>query len=159
MKKKDLETKILLLEDENKELRHALLESDKQRNELQTTANKSFHQSPDYIQLINKNKVLESKIKILENRLKMTVEKSEQQIKLIEELRDSMSKPKNRGAGRKKADAKWMEGFSKFKQCMESQKSINETMEELAISRSTYYRYKKIYKSLSSSSLQTIKEK
>lgn len=50
-----------------------------------------------------------------------------------------------RNAGRKVADKKWRESFAKFTLLHESQKSINEIMEEMSISRATYYRYKKLY--------------
>jgi response regulator of citrate/malate metabolism len=50
-----------------------------------------------------------------------------------------------RNAGRKSADKKWVASFNHFIELHESQKTINETIEEMGISRATYYRYKKLY--------------
>lgn len=70
--------------------------------------------------------------------LKVIIEEKDRE---IEELK----KKNQRNAGRKPADDKWVAGFNAFIKCYESQKSINETMRELNISRSTYYRYKRLY--------------
>lgn len=59
--------------------------------------------------------------------------------------KDAIHKYKSRNAGRKKADEKWVRSYETFCDLYKSQKSINEIMKETGISRSTYYRYKKIY--------------
>ena len=79
-------------------------------------------------------KEMELKIEELQN---LIIEKDKE----IEKL-----KGKNpRNAGRKVADKKWCESFAKFTYLYESQKSISEIMEEMDISRATYFRYKKLY--------------
>lgn len=50
-----------------------------------------------------------------------------------------------RGAGRKMSDDKWAENFCIFMKCYDSGKTAAEIMKECQISRSTYYRYKKLY--------------
>ena len=59
----------------------------------------------------------------------------------------TIQKWKTRNAGRKKADEKWVRSYDAFCRLYESQKSINEIMQETGISRSTYFRYKKLYDS------------
>lgn len=83
---------------------------------------------------------LELKVEELQ---KIIIEKDKQ----IEMLEKSAATPKHneRNAGRKKADEKWVASFSRFMDLYESQKTINEIMEEMEISRATYYRYKKLY--------------
>lgn len=79
-------------------------------------------------------KEMELKIEELQ---KLIIEKDKE----IERL-----KGKNpRNAGRKVADEKWIESFNMFIRLHESQKTINEIMEEMSISRATYFRYKKLY--------------
>lgn len=74
--------------------------------------------------------------------------KIEELQKLIIEKDKEIAKLKGknpRNAGRKAADEKWAESFNKFIRLHESQKTINEIMEEMNISRATYFRYKKLY--------------
>ena len=79
-------------------------------------------------------KEMELKIEELQ---KLIIEKDKEIAKL---------KGKNpRNAGRKPADEKWVESFNVFIRLHESQKTINEIMEEMSISRATYFRYKKLY--------------
>ena len=56
-----------------------------------------------------------------------------------------------RNAGRKVADEKWVASFNQFIELHESQKTINEIMKEMKISRATYYRYKKLYEDTNTS--------
>ena len=64
----------------------------------------------------------------------------------IEELEEQLASKHNaRNAGRKKADENWIKSFNRWIELHESQKSIHEIMEEMNISRATYYRYKKLY--------------
>ena len=58
---------------------------------------------------------------------------------------ESKQKHNARNAGRKKADEKWVESFARWADLYESHKSITEIMQEMSISRATYYRYKKLY--------------
>lgn len=79
-------------------------------------------------------KEMELKIEELQ---KIIIEKDKE----IEKL-----KGKNpRNAGRKAADDKWIASFNSFVELYESQKTIDEIMKITGISRSTYYRYKKLY--------------
>lgn len=48
-----------------------------------------------------------------------------------------------RGAGRKKNDAKWQARFQEFVQLFEAHKTEAEIEADMKISRSTYYRFKK----------------
>ena len=63
----------------------------------------------------------------------------------IAQLEEQLSKKNQRNAGRKPASEEWAKSFAAFIECYESQKSINETINKLNISRSTYYRYKRLY--------------
>lgn len=83
-------------------------------------------------------------IKDLENRVE---ELRQAGIRLKKQLEDpaqpTQHKHNERGAGRKKADEKWMQAFEKWQKLYQSQKSIHEIMEEMQISRATFYRFKK----------------
>lgn len=81
---------------------------------------------------------LEEKVKELQ---KIIIEKDEE----IKRLKGS--NPRN--AGRKVADEKWVASFNQFMVLYESQKSIYEIMNEMNISRATYYRYKRLYEDTS----------
>lgn len=50
-----------------------------------------------------------------------------------------------RGAGRKKNDAKWQARYHEFAKLFEGKKSEAEIEAVMKISRSTYYRFKKYY--------------
>lgn len=50
-----------------------------------------------------------------------------------------------RGAGRKKNDAKWIDSYVHFCRLYQDACTMEEVMEQMQISRATYYRYKKIY--------------
>lgn len=52
---------------------------------------------------------------------------------------------KTRNAGRKSADERWVASFNAFCELYKSHKLKEEIMEEIRISRATYYRYKKLY--------------
>ncbi len=66
-------------------------------------------------------------------------------IKFAEQLQD-LTKHNARNAGRKKFDKKWSERYMKFSILMDQNKSMEAIMEELDISRATYFRFKKVYK-------------
>lgn len=99
---------------------------------------------------------------MIQKEVKIIITKSELEKKLndaerkIEELKKSLAEKDKlliklkghnaRGAGRRKADDKWMDSYREFAELYESQKLINEIMEKMGISRSTYYRYKKLHK-------------
>lgn len=85
--------------------------------------------------------------------MKLQAEIKELQAIIEEKNREieRLEKKNQRNAGRKPADDKWVKSFNAFIACYESQKSISETMEELHISRTTYYRYKKLYDDTSTS--------
>lgn len=59
--------------------------------------------------------------------------------------KEAVQKYKTRNAGRKRADEKWVRSYDSFCELYKSHKSINEIMKKTGISRSTYYRYKKLY--------------
>lgn len=51
-----------------------------------------------------------------------------------------------RGAGRKRADARWTASYAAFSDLYSSKSaSMEEIMTKLGISRATYYRYKRIF--------------
>lgn len=82
-------------------------------------------------------KLIESKdelIKLLEKR----VDELEKEIDDIKK-----SKHNERGAGRKKFNDDYIKKSIEFQNLYNSQKSINEIMEIMEISRATYYRFKK----------------
>lgn len=62
--------------------------------------------------------------------------------------KEAVKKYKTRNAGRKKADEKWVRSYDSFCELYKSHKSINEIIKETSISRSTYYRYKKLYEDM-----------
>lgn len=80
-----------------------------------------------------------------EMQLQTEIEKLQKVIEEKDREIEELKRKNQRNAGRKPADDKWVAGFKAFIACYESQKSIIETMKELNISRSTYYRYKKLY--------------
>lgn len=68
--------------------------------------------------------------------------------KELQQNKDELERLKGknpRGAGRKFADEKWAAGFAKFINLHSAGKSAAEVMAECGISRSTYFRYKKLY--------------
>lgn len=82
-------------------------------------------------------KLIESKdelIKLLEKR----VDELEKEIEDIKK-----SKHNERGAGRKKCNDDYIKKSAEFQNLYNSQKSKNEIMEIMKISRATYYRFKK----------------
>lgn len=81
----------------------------------------------------------------IEKQLHAEIEKLQAAIKEKDREIEELKKKNQRNAGRKPADDKWVASFNAFIECYESQKSIKETMAELNISRSTYYRYKRLY--------------
>lgn len=150
MTKKELEEKVKELERENEFLRKECNSAYDTINEMKGSRDDAFLQSPAYRQIKDENERLSKNIEFLERRLSRATKKNDQQVALLEQLQqqiEQMAAPVHnaRGAGRKKADEKWVEGFGSFIRCYESQKSITETMQELGISRATYYRYKKLY--------------
>ena len=64
---------------------------------------------------------------------------------LKNELSELHSARNVRGAGRKKNDAKWIDSYVHFCRLYQSACTMEEVMEQMQISRATYYRYKKIY--------------
>ena len=50
-----------------------------------------------------------------------------------------------RGAGRKPANPEWIANYTLFTECYRAGKSMAEIMQECNCSRSTYYRYKRLY--------------
>ena len=64
--------------------------------------------------------------------------------KLREEL-DGYKQKNPRGAGRKRADEKWTEGYARFMTLYEKRLSRSEIMKECGISQATYYRHKRLY--------------
>lgn len=79
-------------------------------------------------------KEMEKKIEELQ---KLIIEKDKEIARL---------KGKNpRNAGRKVADEKWAMSFSKFVKLYEESQTMDTIMKEIGISRTTYYRYKKLY--------------
>lgn len=50
-----------------------------------------------------------------------------------------------RGAGRKRADARWTASYAAFSDLYSKAASMEEIMAKLGISRATYYRYKRIF--------------
>ena len=99
--------------------------------QIQAEKDDKFLKSPAYEQFKRENELLKEQVRTLR--------------KLLANADAREQKRNARGAGRKKADSKWQEGYNRFVELYKSQKSINETMEELNISRSTYFRYKKLY--------------
>lgn len=58
---------------------------------------------------------------------------------------EEVKSAKSRNAGRKKADAKWIESYNTFCDLYKSHKSIKEIMAVTGFSRATCYRYKSQY--------------
>ena len=81
-------------------------------------------------------------------------ESSDYYLKQIQELQNenqrlrSQTEPVHnaRGAGRKKNDAAWMKKYNAFCDLVRSGKTMSEIMDEMQISRSTYFRFLKSYK-------------
>lgn len=81
-------------------------------------------------------------------------ESSDYYIKQIQELQEenrklrSQSEPVHnaRGAGRKKNDATYMKRYAEFVDLVMNGKSMAEVMEQMKISRSTYFRFLKLYR-------------
>jgi len=63
--------------------------------------------------------------------------------KSYKELKENKN-PRN--AGRKKFDQKWTDRYMKFSYLMEKDKSMEDIMSELNISRATFFRLKKVYR-------------
>jgi len=98
---------------------------------LLTEKDDEFLKSPAYEQFKQENERLKEEVRTLR--------------KLLANADIREKKRNERGAGRKKADSKWQESYNHFVELYTSQKSINEIIEELHISKSTYFRYKKLY--------------
>lgn len=79
------------------------------------------------------------------NRLRETIQLLKSQLLIYETNKHEEPKKNPRNAGRKKADDKWVASYDAFCRLYESHKSISEIMKECNISRSTYFRYKKLY--------------
>ena len=145
--KKDLEVKVEELQkiiiEKNREL-----EKECQRNSiLLAAADEGFRESPFYKQLLRDLEIMTEAKKTAERRLELSIQREEKLRDRLKELEKITSAPKHnaRNAGRKKADEKWVQSFVTWQELYKSQKSINEIMSEMGISRATYYRYKKLY--------------
>lgn len=140
MTKKELEEKI-------KEYQILLLKNDNIINELLSNADNAFKNSPYCHQMERDVEILKESLRNAENRLRTSQEREEKLRDRIEMLERSASiQPHNaRNAGRRKNDSKWQESYSQWCQLYQSQKSINEIIETMGISRATYFRYKKHY--------------
>ena len=83
----------------------------------------------------------EMELKIMELQ-KIIIEKNSR----IAELEETLKQKYNaRNAGRRPADEKWVQSYSRWVELYESQKSISEIMQEMQISRATHYRHKRLY--------------
>lgn len=136
------------------ELENIIIEKDKQLvqayqriNELETAADEKFMKSSYYKQLTmdleiakESNKTMQYKLELLQDKIQMLQDQIEKKEHFTE-----VPKHNARNAGRKKADEKWVASFNQFIELYEYPKKINEIMEEMNISRTTYYRYKKLY--------------
>lgn len=147
MTKQELELKI-------KELQEIIIEKDKELeaayqrfNELQADADEKFMKSPYCKQLTRDLEMMKEANKSIKHRLELSHQREEKLRERLEILEKTAVVPKHneRNAGRKKADEKWVASYTQWQKLYESQKSINEIMEETGISRATYYRYKKLY--------------
>ncbi len=145
--KKDLEAKV-------EELQKIIIEKDReierefqQNSALLAAADKGFQESPFYKQLVRDLEIMTEAKKTAERRLELSIQREEKLRDRLKDLEKTVSVPKHnaRNAGRKKADEKWAKSFNQWIELYESQKSINETIKEMGISRATYYRYKKLY--------------
>lgn len=84
-----------------------------------------------------------AKIQELEQQVTSLKEELSQVSELYQKVRERRFN--ERGAGRKKNDAKWQARFQEFVQLFDEHKSETEIESAMKISRSTYYRFKKHY--------------
>lgn len=147
MTKKELELKVDELQKIISEKNEKLEQAYQKNNELLASADEKFMESPLYKQLMRDLEITTEIKKTAERRLELSMEREEKLRNRLKELEETTFAPKHneRNAGRKKADDKWVESFNNFVRLYESQKSKDEIMEKMKISRATYFRYKKIY--------------
>lgn len=79
------------------------------------------------------------------NQLRENLSLLKSQILIYENKQREEKKHNQRGAGRKKGDAKFIAGYDTFCVAYESGKTMAEIMKECGISRSTYFRHKRLY--------------
>lgn len=130
------------LEEENIRLREEIENVYKKLNAILEEEDDNFLSSPAYKQYKQENEMLKNHIQILENRLKQANNKIDLQIEM---LTNGNCGHNIRGAGRKKADEKWKIGYMRFVELYQAHKTTKDIINELNISRSTYFRYKKFY--------------
>lgn len=147
MAKETMKEKMARLERENSALRAQIDLLYEKLNALHEAQDDGFLASPAYQQYRSENEVLKQRTEALERSLANADEKN---AKLIDQLMERPEKAHNeRGAGRKPHGAKWQKSYAKFVELQKCHKLINETMEEMGISRITYYRYLRYYRSMS----------
>lgn len=130
---------------ELKQLNSSILQDNQRLNkemiDLQEKEEGAFKRLPIYQQLLDENSRLKAHNEILQRQLGRSREKNDF---LIDKLKNSSEPIHNaRGAGRKAGDAKQQAQYRCFKSLADSGKDMDEIMDQMQISRSTYFRYKK----------------
>lgn len=136
-----------MAKESNRELKKQLAEAREDIQQLMLelgkvnkTANTSYEQSPAYLASQNQIKRLEEQNKALEQKNKRLQEENRK-------LREKVTPKHNaRGAGRKKNDDAWKKRYLAFCDLVRSGASMEDIMEEMEISRSTYFRFLRLYK-------------
>lgn len=134
-----LQNEIKELKKLNDNILKANMEVSQELRKLQENEEETFRQLPMYKQMMDEISRLKVYNGILQRQLDKARKKNDH---LIDQLNERPEQTHNaRGAGRKPHDEKQQDRYRKFEDLLAEQKSMNEIMDIMKISRSTYYNY------------------
>lgn len=134
-----LQNEIKELKKLNNNILKANMEISQELRKLQENEEETFRQLPMYKQMMDEISRLKAHNGILQRQLDRAREKNDF---LIDQLKERPEPIHNaRGAGRKPHDEKQQDRYRQFEDLLAEQKSMNEIMDIMKISRSTYYNY------------------